>query len=145
MERELTLPSYRTLFATRGNIRRMRVIIALGFVSPPAEVRLYVLMNIEQFSQWSGNGLGSYYMNLILEQAGIQQASIKTLINAVLQVSLKKFSRTRLTMHVNQLFNYFMALTSALFVDRIGRRTLFLISNCGMLVCKSLAHLMTTS
>jgi len=56
-------------------------------------------------------------MNLILEQAGIQQASIKTLINAVLQ-----------------LFNYFMALTSALFVDRIGRRTLFLISNCGMLV-----------
>lgn len=33
-----------------------------------------------------------------------------------------------------QLFNYFMAIGSAVLVDRIGRRTLFLISNCGMLV-----------
>ncbi|KAG9006696.1 hypothetical protein FRB94_014147 [Tulasnella sp. JGI-2019a] len=100
MEKELSKPSYIQLFATKGNRRRMRVIIALGF-----------------FSQWSGNGLVSYYINLVLETAGIQETSLKTLINAVLQ-----------------LFNFFMAIGSAAFVDRIGRRTLFLVSNCGMLV-----------
>ena len=34
------------LWKTRGNRRRMRIIIALAF-----------------FSQWSGNGLVSYYLN----------------------------------------------------------------------------------
>ncbi|KAG8904531.1 hypothetical protein FRB99_001614 [Tulasnella sp. 403] len=93
MEKEVASPSYFNLFATRGNLRRMR------------------------FSQWSGNGLVSYYINLILESVGVKAAGVKTLINATLQ-----------------LFNYFMAITSAIYVDRIGRRTLFLISNMGMLV-----------
>ncbi|KAG8856603.1 hypothetical protein FRB96_006363 [Tulasnella sp. 330] len=100
MEKELEQPSYIRLFATKGNRRRMRIIVALGF-----------------FSQWSGNGLVSYYINLVLETAGIEQTSLKTLINAILQ-----------------LFNFFMAIGSAAIVDRVGRRTLFLISNCGMLV-----------
>ncbi|KAG8974115.1 hypothetical protein FRC05_007863 [Tulasnella sp. 425] len=100
MEKDMSQQSYLYLFRTKGNLRRMRVIIALGV-----------------FSQWSGNGLVSYYINIVLENVGITAASIKTLINAVLQ-----------------LFNYLMALTSAIYVDRIGRRTLFLISNVGMLV-----------
>lgn len=69
-----------------------------------------------QFSQWSGNGLVSYYLNLILETVGIQATSTKTLINGLLQ-----------------LFNFAMALTSALLVERIGRRGLFIASNAGML------------
>ncbi|KAG8901904.1 hypothetical protein FRB99_005007 [Tulasnella sp. 403] len=92
--------SWWSLVATPGNRRRMRVIIALGF-----------------FSQWSGNGLVSYYMNLILETVGIEEAGTKTMINGILQV-----------------FNFGMAITSALFVERIGRRRLFLISNSGMLL-----------
>ncbi|KAG6877798.1 hypothetical protein C0993_003772 [Termitomyces sp. T159_Od127] len=42
--------SYKSLFATPGNRKRMRLIVAIAL-----------------FSQWSGNGLVSYYMNLILE------------------------------------------------------------------------------
>lgn len=33
MEKEMATPTYLSLFATRGNLRRMRIIIALGFVS----------------------------------------------------------------------------------------------------------------
>lgn len=38
--------SYVTLFKTVGNRRRMRIVLAIGF-----------------FSQWSGNGLVSYYVS----------------------------------------------------------------------------------
>ncbi|KAG8969229.1 hypothetical protein FRC03_003754 [Tulasnella sp. 419] len=100
MEKELPQTSYLALFATKGNLRRMRVIIALGF-----------------FSQWSGNGLVSYYINLILESVGVTEAGVKTLINACLQ-----------------LFNFIMAIGAALLVDKAGRRTLFLISNVGMVI-----------
>jgi hypothetical protein len=42
--------SYMSLFKSTGNLKRMRIIIALGF-----------------FSQWSGNGLFSYYLNEIFQ------------------------------------------------------------------------------
>ncbi|KAG8884756.1 hypothetical protein FRB97_003276 [Tulasnella sp. 331] len=100
MEDEVGKISWKVMLASPGNRRRLRVIIALGF-----------------FSQWSGNGLVSYYINLILEGVGITNPATKTLINGILQ-----------------LFNYGMAICSSFFVDRIGRRRLFLISNTGMLV-----------
>jgi len=37
------------------------------------------------FSQWSGNGLVSYYFNLILKTVGIDASATKTLINGLLQ------------------------------------------------------------
>lgn len=51
------------------------------------------------------------------QDAGISRTSTKTLINACLQI-----------------FNLIMAFTSALYVDQIGRRKLFLISNTGMIL-----------
>lgn len=45
---------YKSLFTTPGNLKRMRIIIAIAF-----------------FSQWSGNGIGSYYLNKILTDIGI--------------------------------------------------------------------------
>ncbi|KAG8985295.1 hypothetical protein FRB90_004825 [Tulasnella sp. 427] len=100
LEEEFGHVSWSALFRTPGNRRRMRIIIALGF-----------------FCQWSGNGLVSYYINLILEGVGIKASSTKTLINGVLQI-----------------FNFIMALSSALFVERVGRRKIFLASNAGMLI-----------
>lgn len=45
---------YRSLFATPGNRKRMRIIVAIAF-----------------FSQWSGNGLVSYYLGKVFDAIGI--------------------------------------------------------------------------
>ncbi|KAJ7707692.1 general substrate transporter [Mycena rosella] len=91
--------SYWSLFTTPGNRKRMRIIIAIAI-----------------FSQWSGNGLVSYYINLVLEGVGISGTRTKASINAGLQV-----------------FNLVIAVLASFAVDRLGRRTLFIISNSGML------------
>lgn len=65
----------------------------------------------------SGNGLVSYYINLVLEGVGISDTGTKAAINGGLQV-----------------WNLLAAMTGALLVDRLGRRTLFIISNVGMLI-----------
>ncbi|KAI0787699.1 general substrate transporter [Fomes fomentarius] len=92
--------SYTTLIATPGNRKRMMIIIALAL-----------------FSQWSGNGLVSYYINLVLEGVGIVDPGTKAAINGGLQV-----------------WNLVAAMLGALLVDKLGRRTLFIISNVGMLI-----------
>jgi len=69
------------------------------------------------FSQWSGNGLVSYYIHTILNDIGYTSSVTQNLINGVLQI-----------------FNLITAVTMAFFVDRFGRRKLFLISTAGMLV-----------
>ncbi|KAK7033140.1 hypothetical protein R3P38DRAFT_3313203 [Favolaschia claudopus] len=91
--------SYWGLFTTPGNRKRMRLIVAIAM-----------------FSQWSGNGLVSYYINLVLEGVGITGTRTKASINAGLQV-----------------FNFAVAVIASFLVDYMGRRTLFIISNAGML------------
>ncbi|KAG5637163.1 hypothetical protein H0H81_005566 [Sphagnurus paluster] len=92
--------SYISLFKTPGNRKRMRLIIALAL-----------------FSQWSGNGLVSYYINLVLEGVGIKNTETKATINGGLQI-----------------FNYITATGASLLVDWAGRRKLFITSNAGMFV-----------
>lgn len=65
----------------------------------------------------SGNGLVSYYINLILEGVGYTSTNTKAVINGALQV-----------------FNLIAAMTGAMLVDKLGRRPLFIISNVGMLI-----------
>jgi len=60
--------------------------------------------------------LVSYYINLVLEGVGIDGTKTKASINAGLQV-----------------FNFAVAVGASFLVDYMGRRTLFLISNIGML------------
>lgn len=68
-------------------------------------------------AQWNGVGVVSYYLTLVLNTVGIKSVASQALINGLLQV-----------------FNWLAAvLAGALMVDRIGRRTLFLISTTGML------------
>jgi len=92
--------SYWSLFSHSGNRKRMRII-----------------MGIAVFSQWSGNGLVSYYINLILEGVGITATDTKAIINGCLQI-----------------FNFGIAIGAAMLVDIAGRRPLFLVSNSGMLI-----------
>jgi len=91
--------SWGDLFKTPGNRRRMRIIIALAF-----------------FSQWSGNGLVSYYLSKVLDSIGVTDPGTQNLINGILQI-----------------YNFLVAVTAGLLCDRVGRRTLFLASNIGML------------
>lgn len=90
--------SFLALFSTPGNLRRMRIIVAIGF-----------------FSQWSGNGLISYYLNIILNGVGLTETWQQTLLNGCLQI-----------------FNLIVAVNASLLTERLGRRTLFLWSTALM-------------
>jgi MFS family permease len=91
---------YKTLFATPGNRKRMITIIGIGF-----------------FSQWSGNGLVSYYLNKVFDAVHITDPTTQLLINGILQI-----------------WNLGWALMASFMCERFGRRTLFLTSVAGMSV-----------
>ena len=78
----------------------MRIIVAIAF-----------------FSQWSGNGLVSYYLNKVFDAIGITNPTTQLLINGILQI-----------------WNLAIALTASALVERVGRRILFLISCVGMVI-----------
>jgi len=69
------------------------------------------------FSQCSGNGLVSYYLHDILNSVGVTSSYQQSLLNGGLQ-----------------LWSFAVAIVMALFVDKIGRRPLFLTAGIGMLV-----------
>ncbi|KAH7025420.1 general substrate transporter [Macrophomina phaseolina] len=92
--------NYLTFFKTKGNRHRLLIVMAVGF-----------------FSQWSGNGLISYYLTLILDSIGYKSEAMQTLINALLQ-----------------LWSLFWGIVFALLVNQFGRRTLFLVSTAGILL-----------
>ncbi|KAF8633809.1 hypothetical protein AX15_001250 [Amanita polypyramis BW_CC] len=89
-----------TLFKTPGNRKRMRIVLALAF-----------------FSQWSGNGLVSYYNGKVLDLIGVTNPSTQLLINGILNI-----------------FNFIVAIIAGLLCDRVGRRPLFLTSTIGMVI-----------
>ncbi|KAJ8489580.1 hypothetical protein ONZ45_g13527 [Pleurotus djamor] len=90
---------WKALISTPGNRRRLLIITAIAF-----------------FSQWSGNGLISYYLKRVLDSIGITNPTTQLLINGILQI-----------------WNFFWAVLAAFLVDRLGRRLLFLTSALGML------------
>lgn len=75
-------------------------------------MRISVLLAF--FLQWSGNGLASYYLNEALDQIGI---TIQLLINGNLAI-----------------FELPLAFWVSSFVDKLGRRFLFLTSCAGMFI-----------
>ena len=89
-----------SMIKTPGNRKRLTIIVALAW-----------------FSQWSGNGLVSYYLNQVFETIGITDPTIQLLINGILQI-----------------WNLAWAVTAAALVERIGRRILFICSCTGMLL-----------
>jgi hypothetical protein len=99
LEKEAESNPWALLWKTPGNRHRLIILISLGF-----------------FSQWSGNGLVSYYIHIILNQIGITSSTTQLLINGILQI-----------------VNMIVATGMCFFVDRLGRRLLFLVSTSGML------------
>ena len=60
---------WKSLLMTPGNRKRVRIIVAIAF-----------------FSQWSGNGLVSYYLNKVFDAIGITDPTTQLLINGLLQI-----------------------------------------------------------
>jgi len=85
--------------------------------TPGNRRRLYIIVAIGLFSQWSGNGLVSYYANIIYNQIGITDPDTQLVINGGL---------TTYSLVTNLFFCFF--------VDKWGRRPIFLASTVGMLV-----------
>ncbi|KAG6873928.1 hypothetical protein C0995_008967 [Termitomyces sp. Mi166 len=111
--------SYKSLLATPGNRKRMRLIVAIALFSQwrYGSATCNSLTTRYTEPMVSGNGLVSYYINLILEGVGIKDTETKAYINGGLQVM--SFSPKQV---------------ASLLVDWAGRRKLFLTSNTGMLI-----------
>ncbi|KAI0763426.1 hexose transporter [Trametes elegans] len=101
IDQEAKNVGWAALVATKGNRKRMLIIVAIAW-----------------FSQWSGNGLVSYYLNKVFDTIGITDTSIQLLITGILAI-----------------WNLLWALFASFQVDRWGRRFLFITSAVGMFVC----------
>ncbi|KAF4628325.1 hypothetical protein G7Y89_g9828 [Cudoniella acicularis] len=91
--------SYMAFFKTKGNRHRFFIILAVGF-----------------FSQWSGNGLTSYYLTLVMDSIGYKSEETQTLVNGLLQI-----------------WGLATSIFFSLLVNKFGRRTLFLASTMAIL------------
>ncbi|KAJ5379862.1 sugar transporter [Penicillium cataractarum] len=78
--------------------------------------RLLILVAVGVGTNWVGNGIVNYYLSPTLHQIGIYSSAKISGINAGLQI-----------------WNLIISCCSALLVERLGRRFLWLFSNCGML------------
>jgi sugar porter (SP) family MFS transporter len=82
----------------------------------PNRQRLFIVFFCGLFIEISGNGLVSYYLHTVLVSIGITSTTTQTVINGCLSI-----------------YNFILAITASLLVDRVGRRPLFIISTAGML------------
>lgn len=95
---------WKSLVSTPGNRKRIVIIVAIAW-----------------FSQWSGNGLVSFYLNKVFDTIGITSPTVQLLITGILAI-----------------WNLFWAVFASFLVDRAGRRALFLTSAGGMVIFFSL-------
>jgi len=93
--------SYLDFLKSKGNRYRLLLIASLGL-----------------FSQWSGNGLVSYYATDIYKSIGIVNTNTQLELNGGLTI-----------------MGLIVSTTCALLCDRVGRRPLFLVATLGMLIC----------
>lgn len=93
--------SYLDFLKTKGNRYRFLLIASLGL-----------------FSQWSGNGLVSYYATNVYDSIGITNTNTQLEINGGLTI-----------------LSLITSVVCAMLCDRVGRRPLFLAATLGMLLC----------
>ncbi|EPS25817.1 cellodextrin transporter CdtD [Penicillium oxalicum 114-2] len=101
LENEYEGNSWLEFFATPGNRHRLIILVTIGF-----------------FSQWSGNGIVSYFLPQVLKMIGITDSNTQLTINLILSA-----------------VNVVSATGICFFVEYFGRRKLFLTSSFSMLAC----------
>jgi sugar porter (SP) family MFS transporter len=105
-----------------GSIQTEQIVVSetsyLDLVRTPANRRRTLIgMIVGFYGTWSGIAIIAYYLTLVLDTIGITDTQSQVLINGLTQV-----------------FNLVVSVTAALFIDRIGRRMLWLVAVAGMLV-----------
>jgi sugar porter (SP) family MFS transporter len=85
--------------------------------TPGNRKRLYIICSLGLISQWSGNGLLSYYTSIIYDSVGITSPNTKLGLDGG-----------------NKILSLIVSISCALLVDRVGRRPLFLSATLGMLL-----------
>jgi sugar porter (SP) family MFS transporter len=93
--------SYLDFFKTKGNRYRLMLLASLGL-----------------FSQWSGNGLVSYYATDVYNSIGIKDPDTQLGLNGGLTI-----------------LSLIVSVSCALLIDRIGRRPLFMAATGTMCLC----------
>ncbi|CEO58925.1 Putative Hexose transporter protein [Penicillium brasilianum] len=101
LEKEFEGNNWTEFWSTAGNRHRSIILISIGF-----------------FSQWSGNGIVSYFLPQVLKMIGITDSNTQLTINLILSA-----------------VNVVSATGICFFVDYFGRRKLFLTSSISMLAC----------
>ncbi|SPO04752.1 probable lactose permease [Cephalotrichum gorgonifer] len=76
--------------------------------------RLYMVMGMAFFGQWSGNNVVSYFMPDMVLQAGITNTNTQLLVNAI-----------------NPIFSMLAAIVGSYYLDRFGRRKMMLFALLG--------------
>jgi sugar porter (SP) family MFS transporter len=92
--------TYLDFLKTRGNRYRLMLLVSLGL-----------------FSQWSGNGLVSYYATDVYNSIGITDSDTQLGINGGLTI-----------------LSLIVSVSCALLIDRVGRRPLFITATASMMV-----------
>lgn len=82
-----------------------------------ARYRLYMVIGMSFFGQWSGNNVVSYFMPQMIKSAGITSTNTQLLLNAI-----------------NPIFSMMGAIYGASLLDRLGRRPMMLWGLTGALV-----------
>lgn len=99
-EKKQSAMQWSEMIRTPGNRRRLLILIFVGYAT-----------------QWSGNGLTSYYLPRVLNTVNITKPETQLLINALIAV-----------------FKVCCSIVCALSIDRVGRRGLILFGTCTMLI-----------
>ncbi|RDW85924.1 hypothetical protein BP5796_04249 [Coleophoma crateriformis] len=95
---------YRELVSTRAQRRRLICVLSMAI-----------------FGQWSGNSVTSYYLPVMLENAGITSQSKKLLLNGI-----------------NSPLCFVASITGTMFLDKAGRRPLLMCSLACCILCFSI-------
>lgn len=90
------------------------------FNSPNARYRLYMVVGMAFFGQWTGNNVISYFIVIMFKQAGITNPNTQLLLNAL-----------------NPVFSMLASIAGAMTLDKFGRRKILLFSTIASLLCIS--------
>ncbi|RSM06199.1 hypothetical protein CEP52_005812 [Fusarium oligoseptatum] len=91
--------------------------LKLFFATPGNRKRLFLIITLAVFGQWSGNGLVSYYLTKILTSIGIVTQHDQTMLTGTIST-----------------VNYATALFAAVLSTKVGRRTMFVGGGVAMFV-----------